>query len=87
MESLLPLTRRPAGLSSSSTTNSYPDVTNPSLPPTSNQGLGPWATLPALFMGADPLATLSLQPKKTEIADVVLDTVLIRSLPVSRTSH
>lgn len=74
MDQLTSRSRRPENsLSSSSSfpTGPYPDITIPSLPSTSSQGLDPWAALPPLFSDTNPAASLSVVPKKPEIADVV----------------
>ena len=72
MELLLSDANRNGGAAPSSTTNNpYSTTSNPTLPSVSDPNLGAWATLPALFSGTNPGATLSLLPKKPEIADVV----------------
>ena len=72
MELLLSDANRGKGPSTSSNTNNpYFTTSNPTPHSVSDPNLGAWATLPALFSGTNPGATLSLLPKKPEIADVV----------------
>jgi len=72
MKALLPGPSQTGRASFTSTShNPYTSSTYPFLSATDDPVLGPWAALPGLFSETNPGTTLSLQPKRPVIADVV----------------